>query len=334
MNQARAFWITAPGEGEIRATRLAPPGPGECRVRARYGAISRGTESLVFRGRVPPDQYAAMRAPLQEGEFPAPVKYGYISVGVVEGGTRAGERVFCLHPHQDRYNAPESMLVPIPDAVPDTRAVLAANMETAVNTVWDAGVGPGDRVAVIGAGVVGLLCAWLVRAIPGTRVALIDPEPARAEPARALGLALHAPAAARERPGPASCDVVIHCSGHGDGLVQALELAGTEARVVEGSWYGDGAVSLPLGEGFHSRRLELRSSQVGRIPPARAARWDHRRRLALALELLADPVLDVLISGEDVFEDLPRVMPRVAGPAAATTLCHRIRYPDPDPVWV
>lgn len=334
MNRARAFWITAPGEGEIRDAQLPPPASGECRVRARYGAISRGTESLVFRGRVPPDQYTAMRAPLQEGDFPAPVKYGYISAGVVESGKRAGERVFCLHPHQDRYNAPESMLVPIPDAVPDARAVLAANMETAVNIVWDAGAGPGDRVAVIGAGVVGFLCAWLIRAIPGTQVDLIDPEPARAEPARALGLTLHTPADAREALPPASRDAVIHCSGQGDGLVQSLELAGTEARVVEASWYGDAPVSLPLGAGFHSRRLELRSSQVGRIPPARAARWDYHRRLALALELLADPVLEVLISGEDRFEDLPRVMPRVVGPEAATTLCHRIRYPDPDPVWV
>ncbi|WP_038047476.1 zinc-binding alcohol dehydrogenase [Thioalkalivibrio sp. ALJ16] len=333
MTPEQAFWVMAPGTGELRPQPLPEPGTGEVRVRTRFSAISRGTESLVFHGRVPESQYQAMRAPFQEGAFPGPVKYGYISVGVIEGGEAGGDsgiepgqRVFCLYPHQSAYVVPATAVVPIPDAVPSERAVLAANLETAINAVWDARVGPGDRIAVIGAGVVGLLAAWLLRAIPGTEVSVIDPNPARAAVAERLGLRLATPAAAAADADLQGLDRVLHASGNPDGLTQALALAGVEARVVEMSWYGDRAVPVPLGEGFHSRRLTLRSSQVGRLPPDRAARWDYRRRLALALSLLTEPALDALITGEDAFADLPTVMARVTGPEAAQTLCHRIRY--------
>ncbi|WP_019595030.1 zinc-binding alcohol dehydrogenase [Thioalkalivibrio sp. ALM2T] len=326
----QAFWVVGPGTGELRPEALAEPAPGEVRVRTQFSAISRGTESLIFHGRVPASQYQAMRAPFQAGEFPWPVKYGYISVGMVEAGGEGdvplGQRVFCLYPHQSAYVVPAAAVVPIPDAVPAERAVLAANMETAINAVWDGQPGPGDRMAVIGAGVVGLLVAWLLRAIPGTEVTLIDPNPQREAVAARLGLSLCTPDAAQANPDLQGLDGVVHASGNPAGLEQALALAGVEVRVVEMSWYGDQPVPAPLGEAFHSRRLTLRSSQVGRIPPERAARWDYRRRLALALSLLADPALDALISGEDAFADLPTAMQRVSGPEAARTLCHRIRY--------
>ncbi|WP_019625453.1 zinc-binding alcohol dehydrogenase [Thioalkalivibrio sp. ALJT] len=334
MTPEQAFWVMAPGVGELRPHPLPEPGAGEVRVRTRFSAISRGTESLVFHGRVPASQYQAMRAPFQEGVFPGPVKYGYISVGVIEAGATAmagselerGQRVFCLYPHQSAYVVPANAVVPIPDAVPSGRAVLAANLETAINAVWDARVGPGDRVAVIGAGVVGLLAAWLLRPIPGVEVTVVDPNPARATVAQRLGLRLLPPAAAATDTNLQGLDRVLHASGNPEGLTQALALAGVEARVVEMSWYGDQSVPVPLGEAFHSRRLTLRSSQVGRLPPERAARWDYRRRLALALSLLAEPALDALMTGEDAFADLPAVMARVTGPEAAQTLCHRIRY--------
>ncbi len=324
---ARAFWVTGPGQGELRAEALPAPEAGSVRVRTLYSAISRGTEALVFHGRVPASQYAAMRAPFQAGEFPAPVKYGYISVGEIEDGPEAGTRVFCLYPHQDRYQVPRTEVSAISPDVPPERAVLAANLETAINAVWDAGTGPGDRVAVIGAGAVGLLAAWLIRAIPGTRVTVIDPNARRGPVASALGLTLCHPEAAAAEPSLRDVDGVVHASGRPEGLQLGLALAGVEARVVELSWYGDRKVEVPLGEGFHARRLTLRSSQVGRVPPERAARWDGRRRLALALSLLRDPALDILISGEDRFEDLPAAMARVTGPEADATLCHRIRYP-------
>lgn len=318
----RQFWIEAPGRGAVVSARLPPRRDHELTVRALYSGISRGTEALVFRGEVPPSQYQAMRAPFQEGDFPGPVKYGYSSVGrVVEGpADLEGQVVFCLHPHQDCYTVPRGAVARVPDGVPPGRAVLAANMETAVNVLWDARPAVGDRIVVVGGGVVGLLCAWLCRGGPGVDLTLVDPDPARAPVAAALDVPFR-----NEVPERADADLVIHASGHPDGLAAALAAAGVEGVVVEASWYGDRAVPLPLGEAFHSRRLTVRSSQVGRLPPARTPRWDHARRLALAMTLLGDARLDALITGEDRFEDLPTVMARLSRTSAGT-LCHRIRY--------
>ncbi|WP_404296491.1 zinc-binding alcohol dehydrogenase [Halomonas sp.] len=323
---ATAYWTLSPGHGALREEPLPVPGEGEVEVKALFGGISRGTESLVFHGRVPESEWQRMRAPFQAGDFPWPVKYGYVSVGLVEAGPEEllGHEVFCLYPHQDRYVVPAAAVTPLPAGLPAARAVLAANMETAINGCWDAEPRLGDRIAVIGAGVVGALVAWLCSAIPGTRVCLVDVSPGRAELARALGVDFCLADQA-----PADNDVVVHASGNPEGLRLALTLAGDEARVVEMSWYGDREVSLPLGEAFHSRRLRLVASQVGRLPAERTPRWDYRRRLALALDLLRDPCLDALISGESDFRDLPAVMPRLAA-AAGEVLCHRLRYPTSD----
>lgn len=328
IDHTSAFWTVAPGTGELRTEALPALHAGEVRVRALYSGISRGTESLVFRGEVPASEYRRMRAPFQQGDFPGPVKYGYISVGIVEDGlgeqaaALRGRTVFCLHPHQQRYVVPADAVVPLPDGLPAARAVLAANMETAINAVWDAAPSVGDRIAVIGAGVVGTLVAWLCARIPGSQVELIDIDPGRAAPAAALGLALCAPdtpECSRE------CDLVIHASGSAAGLRSALAMAGFEATVIEMSWFGQQAVALPLGEAFHAKRLTLRSSQVGHLPPARLPRWTYRRRMELALSLLVDDRLDVLISGESDFADLPDLMPALAANGAGV-LCHRIRY--------
>ena len=320
---ATAFWTVAPSRGELREEPLPSPRDDEVLVRARYGAISRGTEALVFRGEVPVSEHARMRAPFQAGDFPHPLKYGYISVGEVERGPAAllGRTVFCLHPHQDRYVVPASAVHPLPDAVPPARAVLAANLETAINGLWDAAPGIGDRVAVIGAGVVGCLVARLAARIPGCEVELIDTNPARRGIAAALGVPFARPEDAR-----AEADLVVHASGNPAGLIRALELAGQEARVIEMSWFGERTASLPLGGAFHSRRLTIRASQVGTLPAARRARWDYRRRLALALSLLDDPALDVLINGESPFAELPATLATLAhDPGDA--LCHRITFP-------
>jgi 2-desacetyl-2-hydroxyethyl bacteriochlorophyllide A dehydrogenase len=318
--RARAFWTIAPGTGELRDEPLRARGPGDVVVAALYSGISRGTEALVLAGRVPPSEHERMRAPHQAGSFPFPVKYGYQSVGrVVDGPSQlVGRAVFCLHPHQSRYVVPASDVVPLPDGVPPARAVLAANLETAVNGMWDAELRLGDRVTVVGGGVVGCLAAYLAARVPGCAVELVDVAPARARVAAALGVAFATPERAR-----ADADVVVHASGAPAGLATALALAGVEATVVEMSWYGDRAVTLPLGAAFHSRRLSIRSSQVGSVPAAQRARWTTRRRLALALSLLADPLLDVLIDGESAFEELPALLPRLA---AMPALCHRIRY--------
>ncbi|MFD7458281.1 MULTISPECIES: zinc-dependent alcohol dehydrogenase [unclassified Streptomyces] len=320
---AHAFWLASPGQGEIREVELPEPAEGDVVVRALWSGVSRGTETLVFRGRVPSSQYAAMRAPFQEGDFPAPVKYGYLGVGVVEEGPAqlVGRTVFCLHPHQTRYVVPASAVTPVPDGVPAERAVLAGTVETAVNALWDAPPLVGDRIAVVGGGMVGCSVAALLARFPGVRVQLVDTDPARAKTAKALGVDFAAPADAL-----GDRDLVVHASATEQGLARSLELVATEGTVLELSWYGDRKVSVPLGEDFHARRIVLRSSQVGTVSPARRATRSYGDRLALALELLADPALDALITGECAFEDLPDVLPRLAD-GRIPALCHRVRYP-------
>ena len=319
---ARAFWVAAPGRGEIRTESVGLPASGELLVRTRFSGISRGTESLVFQGRVPPSEFDRMRAPFQSGHFPAPVKYGYSNVGEVEEGPPdlKGRSVFVLYPHQTRYVVPATAVHVLPDGTPPNRAVLAANLETAINGVWDARPLVGDRVSVVGAGAVGAMTAWLVSRIPGCEVELVDTNPARATVARSLGVRFSIP----EQAAP-EADVVFHTSGNPAGLALALRLAAFEATVAELSWYGDTDVSLGLGGAFHARRLTIKSSQVGHVASAQRARWDYRRRMQLALRLLADPVLDAIITGESEFDALPVVMDRLSS-APGDALCHRIRY--------
>jgi NADPH:quinone reductase-like Zn-dependent oxidoreductase len=319
---AQALWYSACGQAEIRQESLAPPGADEVRVRALYGALSRGTEALVFAGRVPESEFERMRAPFMGGHFPFPVKYGYATVGRIEGGTEGlrGRTVFTLHPHQDLFNIPASAAILLPENLPPQRAVLAANMETALNAVWDAAPGPADRIAVVGAGVVGSLVAYLCGRLPGAEVTLVDVNPARAELARALGVSFAGPETAK-----GDCDLVVHASGNGSGLGTALALAGEEATVLEMSWYGDAPVTAPLGGAFHSRRLRLVSSQVGRIAPSHRPRWTHARRLAAALALLADAQLDALLAPAIAFHDLPRRLPDILD-AGSGILCQPITY--------
>ncbi|RKS68839.1 threonine dehydrogenase-like Zn-dependent dehydrogenase [Actinomadura pelletieri DSM 43383] len=319
---ARAFWIRSPGEGEIRDEVLPEPGDDEVLVRTLHTGVSRGTEALVFRGGVPPNQHEVMRAPFQDGAFPGPVKYGYLNVGVVEHGPSGllGRPVFCLYPHQTRYVVPASAVSPVPDDVPPERAVLAGTVETAVNALWDAAPLVGDRIAVVGAGMVGCAVAGVLAGFPGSRVQLVDTDPSRANVARAFGVEFAFP----EEAG-GDCDLVVHASATEAGLARSLELLAPDGEVVELSWYGDRRVAVPLGEFFHSRRLTIRGSQVGTVAPARRSRRRFADRLALALRLLADPAFDVLITGESRFADLPEVMPRLAS-AELPALCHRIIY--------
>ena len=322
---ARAFWVVEPGTGEIRPVIVPAPGPGEVLVRALHSGVSRGTETIVFRGKVPEDQYAVMRAPHQEGDFPGPVKYGYLGVGVVEEGPTGlvGRTVFCLHPHQTSYVVPVGSVAVVPGDVPARRAVLAGTVETAVNALWDAAPRLGDRVAVVGAGMVGCCVARLLAGIPGCRVTLVDVDPSREAVAGSLGVGFARPADLVDARG--DHDLVVHTSATGAGLQLSLDLLAPEATVLDLSWYGDARVELSLGGAFHSSRLRIRASQVGAVAAARRSRYTYAERLALALDLLRDPAFDALLTGDSPFEELPALMPRLAD-GSLPAICHTISY--------
>ena len=313
MTTARAFWIVAPGVGEIRTETLPPPGADQLRLHMLATGISRGTEATIFAGRVPGSQHHTMRAPLMDGAFSFPVKYGYSAVAT----TDSGARVFVLHPHQDICNAPAALCIPVPNEVPTHRAVLAANMETALNIVWDAVPLIGERMMVIGAGVVGLLSAALLARLPGAVVTLVDIDPARAPLARHFGCRFALPDAA-----PGEQELILHASGTAAGLRLALERAAFEARIVEASWFADSQPALPLGEAFHQRRLRLISSQVGSVAATMRGRRTHAQRLITALALLADDRFDTCLEPPTAFEDLPQRMPALLSGG----LCHVITY--------
>lgn len=319
---AQAFWLSTPGHGEILAETLSEPNADEVLVRSLHSGISRGTESIVFRGLVPLEQYASMRAPFQTGNFPGPLKYGYLNVGMVEKGPEhlLGRLVFCLYPHQSTYVVPASAVTVVPMGVPASRAVLAGTVETAINALWDAAPLIGARATVIGAGMVGCCIARLLRGIPGVDVSLVDVDPTRADVAAALEVDFALPDAAA-----GGRDLVVHTSATSDGLQLSLDLLAAEGTAVELSWYGDRDVRVSLGAAFHSRRLSVRSSQVSTISPAMLGRRTSADRLALALELLKDPAFDAVITGHSPFHDLPEVMSRVAS-GDLPAICHIIDY--------
>lgn len=323
---ALAYWATAPGQGELRREALPQPGPGEALVRATCSGISRGTEMLVRRGEVPASQVDRMRAPFQAGAFPFPVKYGYLSVGVVERGPQewVGSRVFCLHPHQDRYVVPVAALTRVPESVPSARAVLAGPTETALNALWDAPPCAGDRVAVVGAGLIGGALALLLRRFPLARLQVVEADTDRRQWLADAGLGVVPPEQAL-----GDCDLVFHASASEQGLALALALAGDDADVVELSWFGARAPQVPLGEDFHSRRLRLVASQVSRIGAARRHRRNPAARLGTALELLADPAFDSLLGAVHPFTNITAAFEELdegGGPGG----CVVLSYPEAD----
>lgn len=305
---ALALWYEDAGQCGLRPAACNPVQSGEVLVQTLYSGISRGTEGLVCRGEVPASEWRRMRAPFQAGDFPFPVKYGYANVGrVLEGVPElVGRVVFSLYPHQSVFTLPSGACVPVPGGVPAERAVMAANMETALNALWDGKPSPGDHICVVGGGVVGLLTAYVAGRLPGSKVTLVDTNPKRSAVAEALGLEFALPEAA-----PRDQDLVFHTSATSAGLATALAAAGDGTAIVEMSWYGAREVHAPLGADFHCRRLRLISSQVGTIPVERQARWTYRRRLETALSLLEDPALDRLVSHRLPFGDLPDRLPEI-----------------------
>jgi NADPH:quinone reductase-like Zn-dependent oxidoreductase len=305
---ARALWHVKPGKAEFRTERLPPLRPGEARVTTEFSAISRGTERLVASGTVPESEWQRMRAPGQTGSFSFPVKYGYSAVGTVTAGPEdlLGRHVFALHPHQNVFQTAAADLLPIPPAIPARRAVLAANMETALNAHWDAGTGPSDRVLIVGAGIVGLLVGYIARRIAGANVTVLDVDTGRARYAEALGIRFTGPGEI-----PPANQIVFHTSATAAGLQTAIEACAFEGSVIELSWYGTNPVTVNLGDAFHSQRLKFMSSQVGHVAANRRSQITRRERLQRAIALLDDPALDVLIENDIAFADLPDAFPQI-----------------------
>jgi hypothetical protein len=330
--EAFALWTVAPGVAQLRSEALPACSDGEVEVRTHWSGVSRGTEALVARGSVPPSEHQRMRAPFQVGEFPFPVKYGYLSVGTIEtdpaqdgSGLVRGQAVFALHPHQSRFVVPRSAVTPVPETVPLRRAVLAGTVETAVNVLWDAGPVVGDRIVIVGAGMVGGAIAAVARGIPGVEVTLIDVDAGKATLAAALGVGFATSSEASEAAPQA--DVVIEASGRTAGLQLALRLAPTDGEVVAAGWYGGDQEPLELGADFHSRRLGIRASQVGAVAPSRRMQRSTADRLALALRLLEDPAFDLLLGGTSTWRRLPEVVAALAD-GTADPLCHTIDWSD------
>ncbi len=324
MREATAFWVEKPGVGRLRHEQLPPVGEGEVLVQTLYTGVSRGTEASVFGGHVPASEYERMRAPFQTGDFPGPVKYGYLNIGVVESGPESlvGTTVFTLYPHQSAFVVPAGALTPVPPGIPPRRAVLAGAVETAINVLWDAAPMVGDRISIIGGGMIGCCVARLARGIPGVSVTLVDRDPTREVIANQLGVNF-----SDVHTAPKHQDIVINTSGSSAGLQLALETVVTDGTVIEASWYGDRPATLMLGADFHSRRLTIRSSQVGAVASGRRATRSTRERLALALELLHDPAFDAVLTGESSWRSLPEVMASLAD-GSRNDLCHTIDWRD------
>lgn len=317
---AQALVYCAPGEARIDTVDLPPQG---IRVMTRFSGISRGTERLIFNGLVPEAEHDRMRAPLQSGDFPFPVRYGYAATGTVDDPTTDlhGREVFCLHPHQTAFRAPQAMVLPIPRNVPASRAILAANMETALNAIWDARLRPGSKCLVVGAGLLGWLITALLSRRPDLSVDITDIRTDTGVKADDFSVNFMTP----DRTNSCSYDVAFHTSASSAGLQSALDALNFEGRVIELSWYGVRETQINLGGNFHANRLSILCSQVGHVAPTHRHAVTHRDRLARALTALDDPRLDLLITHEVHFRDLPESLPRLLAddaPGIATRIVY------------
>lgn len=309
MTLARSFWLTEKGRGVLRRETLPAPAPGWCVVQTLFSAVSPGTERLVALGKVPAALREEMACPYMGGGFPFPVKYGYSLVGeVIDGPPKLrGRRVHILHPHQDVCVVRVEDARPLPDSLPPARATLASNMETAVTAAWDSGVVLGERVLVVGFGIVGALVAHVLGRGPAVEVEVVDRRPDRRRLAEAMGFR------ASGAPGPDAYDLAFDTSGSPSGLQAAIDAVGVEGRVVAVSWYGTEPARLALGGTFHSRRKRILSSQVSRIPGALQPRFDRARRTALVFRLLESPELDRLMGPRVPFAELPKAYETLVG---------------------
>ncbi len=298
---ARALWHNSPFDSTLRREVLADSKDGELLLRSMFSLVSQGTERLVACGAVPESLYGSMRVPYMGGNFSFPVKYGYALVGEVlnQGHPWQGRAVFVMHPHQDYCVVAQRDCFCLPANVSPRSAVLAANLETAVTALWDARPLLGERVLVVGFGLLGALTALLLKRFPGLDLWISEPNSYRKDLAKKMGFHLW------EGQHVGEFDLCVHSSATEDGLQMALDVLGREGRVLELSWYGNKRSALSLGEAFHHKRLRIISSQVAHLPSDMQARWGYARRKELVFKLLHSSDWRLLPDAELGLEDLP-----------------------------
>ncbi|MEM9671559.1 MAG: zinc-binding alcohol dehydrogenase [Bacteroidota bacterium] len=300
MTDTTALWHLSERESSIRSQSLPPLKTDECLIESLFSLVSSGTETLVANGQVPAELQDSMQVPYMEGSFGFPLKYGYSLVGkVIEGSENLVDRyVHLLHPHQQHCVVKETDVTVIPEGIPPQRAVLASNLETALNAVWDSHLSAGDRVLVVGMGLIGSLVALLASQFPATQIRVAETDPTRQSLAREQGFSLYDPS-------DTPFDVAFHSSGSSTGLQTAIDAVGYEGQVIELSWYGTRSAEVKLGGSFHQQRKQIISSQVSQLPAHRQARWDYRRRKQTVLDLLQDDGWDDFLTATVDFTDVP-----------------------------
>lgn len=303
MSETRAsqLWFTAPFSVEVREVTLPAPAADEVVVRTRYSAVSAGTELLLYRGQMPGSMSLdATLSSLQQSSG-YPLQYGYACVGEVQQTGRdvdpdwQGRQVFSFQPHASHFLATTDQLIAVPDDLSAQAAVFLPNMETAVNLVQDGQPLIGERVVVLGQGIVGLLLSGLLARFPLADLAAVEGQPDRQDLARTFGVkdvyspdeATRAVASSSDGyPAMADADLIYEVSGQPEALNLAIALSGFASRIVIGSWYGSKRVPIDLGGKAHRNRLQLITSQVSTLAPGLSGRWDKQRRYHLAWDMI------------------------------------------------
>ena len=317
---AQSFWVNKK-RGSIKKELLNQSlGNDELLVKAYYSGISYGTEKIVHDSQVPANQYEFMRAPHQVGEFNKEVKYGYLSVGKVVVGPKSmmNKMVYTMFPHQSMYILKSSLATLIPSHIPYKRALLTANMETAINAMWDSQPSIGDNTYVIGAGIVGILMAYVLSSTFGIKVTVIDNNASKKKLCKFFNIDFENNINCIKDP-----DIIFECSGNASVLSDLINNSTLETKICILSWYGKQQSKIKMGENCFSRRLEIIFSQVGNITPIQSKKWDNLSRRALALKLLDNKKLDSLIDKQEIkLKELPNFFKK----GNTNGLCKVVKY--------
>ena len=283
------LWFCEPYKVEVRSCQPLAIPAGQVRVRALCSAISAGTEMLVYRGQLPSELALDVSIAQMQKNPEYPLQYGYASVGIVEAIGQGvekswlGKRVFSFAPHASHFNSESDALIELPDGIAAEDAVFLANMETAVNLVQDGRPMIGERVAVLGQGIVGLLLTAVLARFPLAELLAIEGIAERRELAKSLGASN---ACSPLRLDSAWADLIYEVSGVPEALNSAIDLAVFDSRIIIGSWYGKKSTAIDLGGKAHRNRISICTSQVSSLAPELSGRWNKERRFDVAWQML------------------------------------------------